>query len=78
MAGFSTNGRSFHLAHAALNPSTSLCKKCPTIDEWHDRLAAKKLSPDNNDTIQPTVITNCSWWNSAPTIPFGNIQSSLI
>jgi hypothetical protein len=22
--------------------------------------------------------TRCSWWNSAPAIPFGNIQSSLI
>jgi hypothetical protein len=28
------------------------------IDEWHGRLAAKELSPDNNDTIQPTVAAN--------------------
>jgi hypothetical protein len=31
------------------------------IDEWHDRLAAKKLNTDNtdnNDPLQPTVATN--------------------
>ncbi|SAM01093.1 hypothetical protein [Absidia glauca] len=39
--------------------STSRCKKLfPTIDEWHDRLAAKELSPDNNNPIQPTVAAN--------------------
>ncbi|SAL97181.1 hypothetical protein [Absidia glauca] len=55
-AGFPTNDRSFHLAHAALDPPTSLCKKLfPVIDKWHDRLAAKKRSPNNNDSIQPTV-----------------------
>jgi hypothetical protein len=42
-----------------LDPPTSLCKKLfPAIDEWHDRLAAKELSPDNNDPIQPTVSAN--------------------
>ncbi|SAL96094.1 hypothetical protein [Absidia glauca] len=52
MACFSTTGRSFHLACAALDPSTSLCKKLfPTIEEWRDRLAAKELSPDKNDPI---------------------------
>ncbi|SAM01238.1 hypothetical protein [Absidia glauca] len=38
---------------------TSLCMKLfPAIDEWHDRLVAKELSPDNNDPIQPTVPAN--------------------
>jgi hypothetical protein len=30
----------------------------PSIDEWHDRLAAKELGPDKNDPIQPTVAAN--------------------
>ncbi|SAM07080.1 hypothetical protein [Absidia glauca] len=43
-------------ARAALDLPTSLCKKLfPAIGEWHDRLAEKYLSPDNNDSIQPTV-----------------------
>ncbi|SAL95499.1 hypothetical protein [Absidia glauca] len=55
--GFPTNGRSFYLAHTALDPPTSLCKKLfPAIDEWHDRLAAKKLSPDNNHLVQVIMI----------------------
>ncbi|SAL98767.1 hypothetical protein [Absidia glauca] len=59
MTGFPTNGRSFYLARAALDPPSSLCKKLfPAIDEWNDRLAAKKLNPDNNDPIQPTVAAN--------------------
>ncbi|SAM01192.1 hypothetical protein [Absidia glauca] len=34
MAGFPTNGRSFYLAHAVLNPPTILCKKLfPAIGE---------------------------------------------
>ncbi|SAM01793.1 hypothetical protein [Absidia glauca] len=54
MAGFSTYGRFFYLARAALNPPTRLCKKLfPAIGERHDRLAAKELSP--GDYIQPTV-----------------------
>ncbi|SAM04982.1 hypothetical protein [Absidia glauca] len=58
-AGLSASGRSFYLARAALDPPTSLCKKLfPVIDEWHDRLAAKELSPDNNDPIHPTVAAN--------------------
>jgi hypothetical protein len=28
------------------------------IDGWHDRLAAKELSPDNSDPIQHTVAAN--------------------
>jgi hypothetical protein len=28
------------------------------IDEWHDRLATTKFSPDNNDPIQPTIAAN--------------------
>ncbi|SAM07175.1 hypothetical protein [Absidia glauca] len=49
----------FYLARAALGPPTSLCKKLfPPIDEWHDRLAAKELSPDNNVSIQSTIATN--------------------
>jgi hypothetical protein len=37
----------------------SFCKKLfPAIDEWHDRLAAKELSSDNNDPIHPTVAAN--------------------
>jgi hypothetical protein len=56
MTGFPINGRSFYFARAALDLPTSLCKKLfPAIDEWHDRLAAKYLSPDNNDPIQPAV-----------------------
>ncbi|SAL96619.1 hypothetical protein [Absidia glauca] len=59
MEGFSTNGRSFYLVHAALDPPTSLYKKLfPAIDKWHNRLAAKKLSPDSNGSIQPTVASN--------------------
>ncbi|SAM07930.1 hypothetical protein [Absidia glauca] len=51
MAGFLTNGRSFHL-----DPPTSLCKKLiPSIDMWHNRLAAKQPSPDNYNPIQPTA-----------------------
>jgi hypothetical protein len=30
----------------------------PAIDEWHDRLAAKELSPDNDDSIQTAVAAN--------------------
>ncbi|SAM05752.1 hypothetical protein [Absidia glauca] len=57
MAGFPTNGQSFYLARAVLNPPTSLCKKLfPAIGEWHDRLAAKELSP--GDPIQPNVAEN--------------------
>ncbi|SAM03208.1 hypothetical protein [Absidia glauca] len=57
MTGFPTYGRSFYLARATLSPPTSLCKKLiPAIDEWHDRLAAKELSPGN--PIQPTVTEN--------------------
>jgi hypothetical protein len=56
MASFSINGRSFYLARAVLDPPTSLLKMLfPAIDEWHDGLAAKELSPDNNDPFQPTV-----------------------
>ncbi|SAM05659.1 hypothetical protein [Absidia glauca] len=52
MADFLTNDRSFNLTRAVLDPPTSLCKKLfPVIDEWHDRLAAKKFSPNNNDPI---------------------------
>ncbi|SAM00205.1 hypothetical protein [Absidia glauca] len=47
----------FYLARAALNPPTSLCKKLfPAIGKWHDRLAAKELSP--GDPIRPTVTDN--------------------
>ncbi|SAL97513.1 hypothetical protein [Absidia glauca] len=57
MAGMPTYGRFFYIAHAALNPPTSLCKKLfPAIGEWHDRLVAKELSP--GDPIQPTVAEN--------------------
>ncbi|SAM00371.1 hypothetical protein [Absidia glauca] len=57
MAGFPTYGQFFYLARVALNPPISLCKKLfPAIDEWHDRLAAKELSP--GDPIQPTVAKN--------------------
>jgi hypothetical protein len=56
IAGIPTNGRSFYLAHAPLDPPTSLCKKLfPAIDEWHNRLVAIELSPDKNAPIQPTV-----------------------
>jgi hypothetical protein len=57
MAGFPTYDRFFYLAPAALHPPTSLCKKLfPAISEWHDRLAAKELSP--GDSIQPVVAEN--------------------
>jgi hypothetical protein len=57
MAGFLTYGRFFYLARAALNPPTSLFKTLfPAIGEWHDRLAAKELSPGN--PIPPTVAEN--------------------
>ncbi|SAM01849.1 hypothetical protein [Absidia glauca] len=53
MAGFPTYGRFFYLARAALNPPTSLCKKLfPAIDEWHDRLAAKELSPGDSPSMK--------------------------
>jgi hypothetical protein len=52
MSGLPTNGRTFYLAHVALDPPTSLCKKWfMAIDEWHDRLAAKELIPDNNNSV---------------------------
>ncbi|SAM09372.1 hypothetical protein [Absidia glauca] len=52
-----TYGRLFYLARAALNPPTSLCKKLfLATGEWHDRLAAKELSP--GDPIQSTVAEN--------------------
>jgi hypothetical protein len=54
-AGFPTNDRSFYLACAALDPPTLWQNLFPSIDERHDRLAAKELSPDNNNPIQPTV-----------------------
>ncbi|SAL95529.1 hypothetical protein [Absidia glauca] len=58
-AGFPTNGRSFYLARAALDPHTSISKKLfPGIGEWHDRLAEKGLNPDNNDPLQPIVAAN--------------------
>ncbi|SAM02337.1 hypothetical protein [Absidia glauca] len=42
-----------------LDPPTCLYKKLfPAIDEWHDRLEAEELSPDNNNPIQPTVAAN--------------------
>ncbi|SAL95798.1 hypothetical protein [Absidia glauca] len=57
MADFPTYDRFFDLARAALNSPISLCKKLfPAIGEWHDRLAAKELSP--GDPIQPTVAEN--------------------
>ncbi|SAM09021.1 hypothetical protein [Absidia glauca] len=53
------NDRSFYLARAALDPPIILCKKLvPAIDEWHDRLAANELSPNNKDPIQPTAAAN--------------------
>ncbi|SAM02176.1 hypothetical protein [Absidia glauca] len=59
MASFPINGRSFYLARAALDPPTSLCKKLFTaIDEWHDRLAEKELSLNDNNPIQPTIAAN--------------------
>jgi hypothetical protein len=59
MAGLHTNSRFFYLAPAVLDPSTGLCKKLfLAIDEWHDRLAAKELGPDNNDPGQATVDAN--------------------
>ncbi|SAM03328.1 hypothetical protein [Absidia glauca] len=86
MAGFPTYGRFFYLARAALNPPTNLCKKLfPAIGEWHDRQAAKELSP--GDPIQPTVIImfrNTFIQDSVLMMelhlcyPFNNIQSSLI
>jgi hypothetical protein len=57
MAGFPTYGRFFYIACAVLNPPISLCKKLfPAIGEWHDRLAAKELSP--GDPIQSAVTEN--------------------
>ncbi|SAM00435.1 hypothetical protein [Absidia glauca] len=57
--GLPAHGRSLYLARAAHDPLTSLCKKLlPAIDEWHDRLATKELSPYNNDPIQPTTAAN--------------------
>ncbi|SAL96985.1 hypothetical protein [Absidia glauca] len=65
VTGFPTNGRFFYLACAALDPPTSLYKKLfLAIDEWHDRLAAKELGPDNNDPGQATV--NANAFGSAP------------
>jgi hypothetical protein len=59
MACFPTNGQSFYPSSAALGPPTRLCEKLlPAIDEWHGRLAAKKLSPYGNDPIQVTVTAN--------------------
>jgi hypothetical protein len=59
MVGFPTNGRSFYLARAALDPPTSLCKELfSAIDEWHDRMAVKKLSSGNNNPIQPSIAAN--------------------
>jgi hypothetical protein len=59
MAGFHISDWSFYLARAALDPPTSLCKKLfRAIDEWHDRLAAKEPSPENNNPIQTTVAIN--------------------
>jgi hypothetical protein len=49
----------FILLVPTLDTPTSFCKKLfPMIDEWHDRRAAKKLSPDNNDPIQPNIAAN--------------------
>ncbi|SAM03940.1 hypothetical protein [Absidia glauca] len=57
MARFPTYSRFFYLARAVLNPPTSFCKKLfPATGEWHDRLAAKELSP--GDPIQATVAEN--------------------
>jgi hypothetical protein len=57
MAGFPSYVRFFYPARATLNPPTSLCKKLfPAIGEWHDRLAAKELSP--GDLILPNVASN--------------------
>jgi hypothetical protein len=54
-----TNGRSIYIACAALDPPTNLCEKLfPEIDEWQNRLAAKRPSFDNNDLIQPNVPAN--------------------
>ncbi|SAM09111.1 hypothetical protein [Absidia glauca] len=60
MTGFPTKGRFFNLARAASDPpTTGLCKKLfLAIDEWHDRLAVKELSPGNNNPIQPIVAAN--------------------
>jgi hypothetical protein len=52
MAGFPINDRVFYLARSALDPPTSLCKKFPAIDEWHDRLAAK------NSVLATTILSN--------------------
>jgi hypothetical protein len=62
MAGFPSNDRFFHLAHAALDPSTNLCKKFPAIDEWITML--------RKTFIQDSVLM----MELAPAIPFGNIQ----
>ncbi|SAM08538.1 hypothetical protein [Absidia glauca] len=48
----------FTLFVSPLAKSTSLCKKFPAIDECHDPLAAKELSPDKNNPIQPTASAN--------------------
>jgi hypothetical protein len=56
MAGFPANDLFFCLECAALDPPTTLCKRLfPAFDEWHDRQAAKEISPDNNDPIQPNA-----------------------
>ncbi|SAM03425.1 hypothetical protein [Absidia glauca] len=57
MVGSPKYGQFFHLARTALNPFTSLCEKLfPAIGEWHDRLAAKELSPGN--PIQSVIAEN--------------------
>jgi hypothetical protein len=59
MAEFPTNNRFFYFARTAPDHPTSLCKKLiPSIDEWHYRLAAKQLKPDNNNPIQSTAAAN--------------------
>ncbi|SAM03133.1 hypothetical protein [Absidia glauca] len=56
ISDFPTNGRSFYLVRAVLDPPSSLCKMLfPAIDKWHGRPAVKKLSPDNNNPIQPMI-----------------------
>jgi hypothetical protein len=95
MIGFPTYGRFFYIARTALNAPTSLCKKLfLSIAEWHDRLAAKELSPDNpiqsivaeNAFVQVIMMFRKTFIQDSvlmmdfppPVIPFGNIQSSLI
>ncbi|SAM01336.1 hypothetical protein [Absidia glauca] len=41
-----------------MNPSARMAGIVWAIDEWHDRLAGKELSPDNNDPSQLTVAAN--------------------